>query len=236
MDAELRRRFESILARIEAGPDRPSGGSLDRAEDELSTRARDRSLPAQLRLEAAGTWLDRHRGDRKSAGLVAELLGDPDRAVVLGAIELVAPWDQTAMSRLVELLDQPDPSIRFAAARALGRRKSALVMPRVVSWLRGNEAEARQVAIDVLGWLLNDGEVTRILGGLWDRPDLGVAERLRLAARLAAAGDDRVADWLLEIAESGRPEAREADRLLRVLLDRIDARMDANGENPGDLG
>jgi HEAT repeat protein len=226
MDAELRRRLDAIVARIGPHPTPSPGPQPDATDDDLAACCLDASLTPDARLAAARRLAERHRVDRGASNIVVALLADSDTAVVLGAIDLVQPFDQAAMDHLVRLLDHGSTAVRFAAARALGRRKDRAVAARLVPWIRGEDPQARRVAIEVITGILDDREAPRVLAALWERADLDDDERMRLAARLAAAGDDRVADWLLHVLESGHPLADAARRHLMALLDLADSPPD----------
>lgn len=222
MDAELRRRLDAIVARIGPAPVAFHDPLSEATDADLAARCLDTGRAAEDRLDAARRLLERHRVDRDASNIVVALLADSDTAVVQGAIDLVQPFDPAAMDHLVRLLDHGTAAVRFAAARALGRRKDRAVAARLVPWIRGEDPEARRVAIEIITWILDDREAPRVLAALWERADLGEDERMRLAARLAAAGDDRVADWLLHVLESGHPLADAARRHLQALLDHHD--------------
>lgn len=223
MDRDLQRRLEALVARLHTVtlPTEPSWTELeDQDDDRLAAQALDRARPAAGRLDALRMLIHRHQVDAGASTVVRALLTDPEEVVVLGAIDLVQPFDAASMERLSELLTHPSTAVRYAAARALGRRKDRSVAARLISWLRSDDPEERRVAIETIIWALDDREGARFLASVWAIPELGPDERLRVASRLAELGDMLVADWLVQILDAGGSQADTARRALMTLVER----------------
>lgn len=217
MDSDLEHRLKHILEHV---PDL-GWSAAEWAEDEvLFSRARDRALPANDRLEAARRLVERHRTDLTASPLVDELLDDADEAVALVALELVLPFDARLLDRLRGHLRDPRPRFKHAAALALGRRKDRATMPVLLEWLRVGSIADRRAAVCALCWILNPPERHYFLGSVWEAATwLEPDDRIEVALQLFALGDTR--GLVLLRAEVERAGSRASE--IRAVLQNLDA-------------
>ncbi len=234
MDDKLRLRLEALISDL-PGPDQPLNdpAESDLSDNQLLARLRDPQQSATQRLADLRHLTARHRVDHGAAEAFQILLSDPDEAIVLGAIAEVPAFDLAALDRLRLLLDHARPAIRQASARALARRKDRTLLPRMGLWLQSDDSGNRQAAIDVLAWLADPHDGNRLLASAWEIPTLDAEERIALARLLAERGDDRVADWLVEIFEENGQYADSARQALEILLFRAENADDSAAEQGG---
>ncbi len=207
-------RLREILSRVEeSARSEPSEEQAIRirlaatSDDELSRLARDRNESSVIRRTSLTLLVDRHRTDLTTSALLIELLDDPDPTVALEAMDRALPFDAKMLGRLHEFLDDPREAYWSGAARALARRKDRAVISRLLDWFQTGDRSKRRVAFACFDWVLRPMDRRVLLAHSWERGGRDDEDRVMLAEGLLALGDRRGVAFLEEVSR------READVL-----------------------
>lgn len=200
---ELLSRVESLTRGTAAGSPRPRVEGLD--DRELARLARERAESVELRCAAIGAFVERNRTEKAAADLLLELLDDPEEAVATEVMRRALPFDARMVERLRALMDDPREAYWTEATLALARRKDRAILPALMAWFRGDDGPRRRAAIGALDWVLFPAEKPAVFAAAWESGRGDEADRLELAVRLLVLGDERVVEFLDELAERGEP-------------------------------
>ncbi len=190
------------LVRARFGTDEPSArlilASLHAPE------ARERMIA--LRVAAVRGLLD--------AGAWRDALGDEDSAVRREAlVGLAEGGGDDVLDAVANLLEDPDPLVVEGAAFALGERRYAPGLERLIELVgRHDDARCREAAVVALGAIGDDRALGAVIGALEDKPPV----RRRAVVALANFEGPEV--------EAALARAREDhDWQVRSAVDRLDA-------------
>jgi len=138
----------------------------------------------------------------RTAGDLADVLGDEVEEVVNLAVQGLGRLGELAVPRLLPRLESNDVAVRRAATRALGQAWQFAELED----LGGVEASARLAALDRLAQRRDTRAVEAVVAAArWD-PELAV--RQRAVEALAQLGDTRAVGPLLTVLEDGTPSLR----------------------------
>ena len=155
--------------------------------------------------------------------LVAQLLGDPSRAVCEAAVNALARSGEPATGLAIAHLDAPEPAERNYAFAALVRL-GACALPAVIALLDDPDADRRKYAVDILAQTGDQAAAQALIAAL-DDVDANVAAGAADALGALGAGEAmpalasalaRQSDWL-RIAALGALGDLGVPRVLAVL-------------------
>lgn len=223
MGDPIAERLRDVLAKVAAiAPERASESEEPRRrlealpDTELERLARDRSESEGMRKGALGVFVERNRTEKAAADLLLELLDDPVEGIALEVIRRALPFDTRMIERLRALMEDPREAFWKEASLALARRKDRAILPTLTAWFREGGASHRRLAIEALDWILHPPEKPAVFAAAWESGRGDAEERLGLAERLLALGDERGVMFLDELAEHGpEPLAGRAKAALR---------------------
>lgn len=224
MNDPITDRLRSLLARIESkssGQSHETGESPIRWEllpdPELLSLARNRDARERSRRKALRVFIERNQKEPAASELLLELLDDPVEGVVLEAIRRALPFDPRLIEKLRALMADPREPLWIEATRSLARRKDRAILPTLSAWFRDGEPNRRQLAIEAMDWLLQPTEKPAIFAAFWESGIGDPSNRLDLAERLLALGDERVVEFLDDLSNRGpEPLATRATVALRA--------------------
>ena len=154
-------------------------------------------------------------GDPAATDLVLQAMRDEHQnlRVLNGTILALARNGLDVVTPLTQLLDDPDPQLRIAAALTLGERQDPRAIPAVMKALEDSDANVRFHAIEALG-KLRAGEAVDLLVAI------AVSRQFELAApaldALGAIGDCRIAGELLPLLNDELLQSSALDALGRL--------------------
>lgn len=156
----------------------------------------------------------------QSAGVpyLIEALGD-DEWVVFSVLEALSKiQDAAAVTPVVELLDNPSITLRFAAIEALGNiRAAAASAPLLKHFLRADEIEKREAVKSLvkIGVAPSMSEISDILGDMLRNGDW--EERLLALRGLVDLGEENAITDIVDVGGSLDPSDPDSeDRLHRI--------------------
>lgn len=135
----------------------------------------------------------------------------PYEAVV--ALGQAASDTEEALTALVAALRHPDPDVRRAAARGLGRVGPPAI-PRLKEALADPDREVRRMAVEALGWI-GPGAVPALIDALKDESPPSRRAAARALGRLGPAAKSAESALIEALGDADQQVSQSATRALR---------------------
>ncbi|MBN2284368.1 MAG: HEAT repeat domain-containing protein [Deltaproteobacteria bacterium] len=145
---------------------------------------------------------------RQAAEVLSDLHWKPqndreriDHLIAKGDWEAVSAEGKGAAGRLVDLLNDRDPSVRSAAALSLGSIGDGDALPALMEALADRDCTVRQAAVEALGLLADPRAVPALIGAMKDR---SCDVREKSAPAFARIGEHAVEPLIAVLEENNR--------------------------------